>query len=129
MKNQDHKPWVEPCWEQRRKVQAILTAEGPVNHQALEAAWRSYFFQRLYGMGWNKIAIQDLFTWGASGHNWKALWHGDTEGKVTPEDREAYRGHMSSDFGYFSDRMSMDRLFRLHWWFNGIQNEYRHSDE
>ena len=110
--------WVEPHYEQRLALHKVLD-EMPIDHEKLERAWKSYFCRMLYSSGWNKAAIHQLFAWGFGGHNWKAIWHED--GVSQREKTKSF----SSDLSYFSDRMSLDRLFRLHHHYNGIQSKWQ----
>jgi len=113
--------WQEPHYEQRLALHKVL-GQTPIDHKALEKAWKSYFSRMLYSSGWNKAAIQQLFAWGFGGHNWKALWHDNVTVDVPAE---SFR----SDLAYFSDRMSLDRLFRLHHHYNAIQQRWQQASD
>ena len=110
---EDSQDWQEPNYEQRLAVHKILDTT-PLDNAALAKAWKSYLSRMLKSCGWNKSAINQIFEWGNTGHNWKALWFDD-------EFQEEKVKTFQSDLMYFSDRMSLDRLFRLHHHYNSIQ--------
>lgn len=113
----DSQDWQEPNYELRLAVHKILDTT-PLDQPALAKAWKSYLSRMLYSSGWNKSAIDQIFEWGFTGHNWKALWFED-------ETSEEKIKTFSSDLVYFSDRMSLDRLFRLHHHYNSVQYRWQ----
>ena len=110
--------WIEKNYEQRLALHRVLGAPT-IDHEHLERVWKSYFTRTLYDCGWNKAAIDHIFFWGYGGHNWKVLWFVDDVSK------EELVKTFTSDLSYFSDRMSFDRLFRLHHTYNDIQHTWQ----
>ena len=89
--------------------------------EKLSKLWYAFFSKYLKFLGFNKKAIDNLFEWGQDGHNWKLL-HWDTDENIIPIKQlvESFSGELD----YITDRMSIDRLFRTHWEFNRLTEDY-----
>lgn len=80
------------------------------------STWHSHMKTLLNRFGFDDLGAEQLVKWGAMGHNWSKL-HWDSE-KSSIE----YLKDFAHELYYCSDRMSLDRLFRCHWLFNGAYN-------
>lgn len=104
----------------RREALAAFLLAGAYDYQQLRGLWCGYFADYLYYTGWNKAAVRQVLEWGELGHNWKLLhW---TEVEDTPEAYASAMEDMRSEVIYTSDRMSLDRAFRIHHMYNRIQS-------
>lgn len=84
--------------------------------------WKNCFSFFLENWGFNESAIEALFEWGESGHNWDKLHYSDEEWNVSLQG--AYDAFYW-EYQYCCDRMSMDRLFRTHHKFNLFLQKYK----
>lgn len=83
--------------------------------------WKPLFVLTLLDFGFNVNSAKKLFNWGEWGHNWKILhWSKEDEELSFEKKLSKFYGEIS----YCSDRMSFDRLFRIHHIYNLIQ--YKH---
>ena len=97
--------------EYYNKVQEIT--ESKKDYKVVSQLWKEVFTSFLSYLRFNEYAIDSLFEWGDFGHNWKDLHKENTEYAGLSE-LQLFT-HFKGDLDYCSDRMSLDRLFRLHW--------------
>ncbi len=116
MANENNFGYVDGLRNRYETLHDVLSAEV-YDYQALKKAWRAYFCGYLYYLGWNKTAVNHLFEWGNTGHNWKLLhWE-----PLTSEQRLEAMRSLLEEVCYTSDRLSLDRLLRAHHQYNRIQ--------
>ena len=73
--------------------------------------------------GFNKKASDEMFHWCGNGHNWEKLWY--DENTSYKEDFE----HFKSDLWYISDRISMDRILRVHYMLGSALCKFKREKE
>lgn len=86
-------------------------------YKTIKSLWYKFFSVALKKYGFNKRAIDELFKWGNSGHNWKELWQENSIDYKNYGEILLLRAFIY-EIEYIYDRVSLDRLFRTHWIFN-----------
>jgi hypothetical protein len=71
--------------------------------------------------GFNRKSSNAMFEWVGYNHNWEKLWYDDSVSWES--DRESFY----YDLGYISDRLSMDRILRVHYMFGSALYKSRES--
>lgn len=86
------------------------------NYKKVKDNWKIIFECVLKEMKFSDYSIKLLFENGKCGHNWRVLHKENTKYAEIGE-KDIFK-NFQFDLEYSSDRMSFDRLFRLHWLFN-----------
>lgn len=73
--------------------------------------------------GFNRKASKEMFEWCETSHNWEKLWYDeDTDYK---EDFTNFK----NDLWYISDRISMDRILRVHYMLGSALYKFKREKE
>ena len=86
-----------------------------ITEKQVDVLWRQYFHIALSYYGHSKRLEEELFSWCSDGNNWSALHIDQTEYACCSKDM--LYSYFVDDADYISDRMSLDRLFRTHWFY------------
>ena len=99
-------------------VLQIRTIEDISEYRKLTPLWKEFFILAMEEEGIKGESVERLFKWGEHGYNWKALWRENTEFKdhTTEKLLESFQ----SETLYIYDRLSLDRIFRVHWLYQKV---------
>lgn len=93
------------------KLSNYIKTHSDITNDELTRRWKSVFFLITKRMGFNKLGRRYLWDYLVEG-NWEHI-HQTKEELMW--DRNKWLEEFYLDLWYCSDRMSLDRLTRLHW--------------
>ena len=89
----------------------------------IKELWKKYFYKIMYyKFGSSRFFAREFFDWGKYGYNWNVLH----QNEMYKEDASTFQC-LSDFYGelfYVSDRISYDRLFRVHWLWNRFEYSF-----
>lgn len=116
MKKDSYDIQIEECC----KLSCYICEHHNITNGELARRWKSVFFLITKRMGFNELGRQYLWDYLVEG-NWEHFHQ--TEEERTWK-REKWLEEFSFDLWYCSDRMSLDRLTRLHWMYRQCYRQY-----
>ncbi len=116
MKKDSYNVQIEQCC----MLSSYIREYPDITNDELTRRWKSVFFLIAKCMGFNKLGRRYLFDHLVEG-NWKHLHRTKEENMWS---RAKWLDNFASDLWYCSDRMSLDRLTRLHWQYRQCLYEF-----
>lgn len=116
MKKDSYDVQIEECC----KLSCYIREHYDITNDELTNRWKSVFFLITKRMGFNKLGRRYLFDHLVEG-NWEHLHQTKEE---LMRDRNKWLEEFYLDLWYCSDRMSLDRLTRLHWQYRQCLYEF-----